>query len=107
MSKKIVVVQPNNVDNIKEHQEESEKYVRDLGYEVLDFSPDEILAIMAKSPPESEFYAAPFIIGATSILMAMAGNVYFGHGWKESNYCADLFQIACKYGLNIVLSDPG
>lgn len=102
MTKKIVIVQPNVGEDTAHYQADAERYVRDLGYEVLDFSPDDIISIMTKCPSEADFYAAPFIIGATSILMAMGGNVCFGRGWREIAYCQDLFQIAFKYGLNIV-----
>lgn len=100
MAKQIVIVRPRG-DSTAE--EKAKKYVKDLGYEILEFSAEDIISIMAKGTPDSEFYAGPFIVGATSILMAMAGNVCFTHNWKEVNYCSDLFQIACKYGLNVVI----
>lgn len=102
MAKKIVIIQPNAGDSTAESQKKAEEYVMGLGYEILEFSPGDIVNIMTKCPTDSEFYTAPFVIGATSILMAMAGNVYFGGGWREVAYCQDLFQIAFKYGLNIV-----
>lgn len=102
MSKKIVIVQPNVGEDTAQRQKDAEQYVRDLGYEVLDFSPEDIISIMTKCPQDEKFHSAPFIIGATSILMAMGGNVCFGYGWRSVSYCQDLFQIAFKYGLNIV-----
>ena len=100
MSKQIVIVQPREEGTSRK---EAEAYVRERGYEVLDFNAEDIIAIMTKGAPENDFHAGPFVIGATSILMAMAGNVCFTNNWKEVSYCVDLFQIACKYGLNIVI----
>lgn len=109
MSKKIVIIQPNVGDETAKYQEEAEKYVKDLGYEILDFSGStgEIFEIFSNGESGEEFYSAPFVIGATSILMSFAGNVCFSHGWKDVSYCVDLFSIACRYGLNIVLTEPG
>lgn len=99
MSKQIVIVCPSGDASEKEA---AENYVKSKGYEVLNFSAEDIITIMAKGRLDSEFYTGPFVIGATSILMAMAGNVCFTRNWKEVNYCVDLFQIACKYGLNLI-----
>lgn len=100
MVKQIVIVQPRGD---AEKRKAAEDYVKGLGYEVLDFTAEDIISIMTKGAPENDFHVGPFVVGATSILMGMAGNVCFTHDWKEAGYCIDLFQIACKYGLNIVI----
>lgn len=100
MIKQIVIVQPRGD---AEKRNKAEAYVKGLGYEILDFSADDIIAIISKGPLENELHVGPFVVGATSILMAMAGNVCFTHDWKEISYCVDLFQLACKYGLNVVI----
>lgn len=99
MSKKIVIVRHSDSPESQEH---AEKYVRERGYEPLNFSPETIIEIMPHSDPNDEFYAAPFIIGATAIQMSMAGNVYFASGWQDEPYCQDIHMIAFRNGINIV-----
>lgn len=104
MNKKIVIIQPSidGPEQTDKYQKNAEEYVKTLNYEVLEHNPNDILEILAKGGTECDFIAAPFIIGATSILMAMAGNVCFGRGWKTVDYCVMLFNIAFQYGLGIV-----
>lgn len=99
MSKKIVIVRSHDSPESKEH---AEKYVRSLGYEPFDLESGAIIEIMSHSDPHDEFYAAPFIIGATAIQMSMAGNVYFASGWQDEPYCQDIHMIAFRNGINIV-----
>lgn len=107
MSNKIVIVQPpsDSPELTEKFQSEAEAYVKDLGYELLDFNAEDIFKIMAKGGPDCDFHTGPFVIGATSILMAMAGNVCFGRGYETSLYCRELFRIAFDYGLNIINMD--
>lgn len=104
MSKKIVIVQPSvgGPEQTDKYQKEAEEYVQSLGYEVLSFNANDILEVMAKGGTDCDFSSGPFIIGATSILMAIAGNVCFGRGWKNFAHSVELFEIAFRYGLNIL-----
>lgn len=114
---KIVIVQPfiENDEKTRQLEAEAVKYVTERGYEPVSLSPNELAAITYNGVPVNEvilrnctsnidvFNANLFVIGLTSIFASMAGAVCFWEGWKDKSYCQDIYNIAFRNGLDIVL----
>lgn len=98
-----IIVQPfvESSERTKQLEEEATAYVKSLGYEILNFTSDDLIDIMKRSC-NADFSAYPFVIGATCMLASMAGTICFWEGWQNHSECQDIFQIAFKYGLNII-----
>lgn len=105
---KAIIIQPfvESRERTDQLEFEAAQYLSSLGYEPMDFDP--ILEPLFKYSGEydssvSEMNANVFTIGVTSVMMSVAGAVCFWEGWENVPYCQDLYNLAFRYGLNIIL----
>ena len=107
MSNKIVIVQPSIDGPVKtdEYQKHAEEFAKGLGYEIDEFDRDDIVKLLGNTDKGDTLFVEPFIIGMMSVAMSRTGSVCFGYGYKKSKYAVDLFTLAFRYGINIIV-DP-
>lgn len=108
---KAIIIQPfiESQERTDQLLAEAESHLLSLGYELMDFDP--ILDPMRERFSEHLSSAGDantnvFAIGVTVMMMSMVGTVCFWEGWEDVPYCQDLYNLAFRYGLNIILKPP-
>lgn len=115
---KILIVQPfmESKEKTRQLEAEAEQYVRKLGYEPVSSTLDDftdityhdrpLRDILVKESFYGEFNANVFLIGITVMVASMAGTICFWDGWQDVPYCQDIYNLAFRYGLQIILKPP-
>lgn len=105
---KAIIIQPfvESRERTDQLLAEAESYLSSLGYELINL--DSILDPMRECFSEhlsttGDANANVFAIGITAMTMAMAETVCFWEGWEDVPYCQDLYNLAFRYGLNVIL----
>lgn len=108
---KAIIIQPfiESQERTDQLLAEAESHLSALGYDLMNM--DSIFDPIRKCFSEhfssdSDANANVFTIGIMAIMMSTAGTVCFWEGWEDVPYCQDLYNLAFRYGLNIILKPP-
>lgn len=101
-AKYAIICQPL-INFSKERYEKAVARLEDEGYVVRDW-PDKVVdRIRNELSGAAEVHGSQFLLGVTIMLASVCTAAYFPKDWMDDDFLKDLYLIAFKYGMTLVV----